>query len=144
VYLIQFCNRRKLRAQFETLSKRTRLTFSPGETVPMKQVSGELDRFFETGDARFRAPIQFPGTAHQQLVWEALLAMKPGQLMSYSDLAVRVGKPGAARAVAGAVGANRLSIVIPCHRIIGANGHLTGYAGGLPRKRALLELEGLR
>jgi methylated-DNA-[protein]-cysteine S-methyltransferase len=82
------------------------------------------------------------GTAFQQSIWQALLSIPRGQTCSYKDLSLRVGKPAAMRAVGGAVGRNPLSIIVPCHRVLGAHGALTGYAGGLARKTALLQLEG--
>jgi methylated-DNA-[protein]-cysteine S-methyltransferase len=77
-------------------------------------------------------------------VWEALAAIPYGEVTSYAALAERLGRPGAARAVGAANGANPLAVVVPCHRVVGADGRLTGYAGGLPAKRALLALEGQR
>lgn len=82
------------------------------------------------------------GTAFQRDVWRALLAVEPGTVTSYGELARRIGRPQAVRAVGAAVGRNPLSIVVPCHRVLGSAGALTGYAGGLPRKQALLALEG--
>lgn len=84
------------------------------------------------------------GTAFQQSVWQALLAIPRGQCLSYGELARQLGKPQAVRAVGSAVGRNPVSIIVPCHRILGAGGQLTGYAGGLWRKQALLQLEGHR
>ena len=81
------------------------------------------------------------GTNFQRAVWRALLAIPSGQTRSYSELAQAVGKPAAVRAVGAAVGRNPWSVLVPCHRVLGARGALTGYAGGLPRKVALLDLE---
>jgi methylated-DNA-[protein]-cysteine S-methyltransferase len=81
------------------------------------------------------------GTSFQQAVWHALQAIAPGQTESYVGLARRLGRPTAVRAVGSAVGRNPLSLFVPCHRVVGANGALTGYAGGLDRKAALLQLE---
>jgi methylated-DNA-[protein]-cysteine S-methyltransferase len=81
------------------------------------------------------------GTDFQQAVWQALCSIAPGQTMSYGDICRAIGKPKAARAVGAAIGRNPISIVVPCHRVVGSNGALTGYAGGLDRKVALLELE---
>ncbi len=89
----------------------------------------------------FDVPLAPRGTPWQRTVWEALLAIPYGETLSYGKLAARLGRPGSARAVGAAVGRNPLSIFIPCHRVVGANGSLTGYAGGLDRKRALLALE---
>ena len=82
------------------------------------------------------------GTAFQQAVWHALLAIPRGQTTSYGALSQRIGHPAAVRALGAAVGRNPVSIVVPCHRVLGKNGALTGYAGGLERKTALLQLEG--
>lgn len=89
-------------------------------------------------------PLSPSGTPFQQAVWRALLAIPAGSTLSYGELARRVGRPKAVRAVAAAVGRNPLSVIIPCHRVLGADGALTGYAGGLHRKQALLMLEGAR
>ncbi len=86
-------------------------------------------------------PVAPSGTAFQQAVWRALLAIPAGATLSYGALARQLGRPAAVRAVGAAVGRNPLSVVIPCHRVVGTDGSLTGYAGGLPRKRALLTLE---
>lgn len=88
-------------------------------------------------------PVSPSGTPFQRAVWRALLAIPAGTTLSYGELARRVGRPDAVRAVAAAVGRNPVSVVIPCHRVLGADGALTGYAGGLPRKQALLTLEGV-
>ena len=82
------------------------------------------------------------GTPFQRRVWEELRAIPRGTTVTYAELAARIGKPGAARAVGSAVARNPISIVVPCHRVVGADGSLTGYAGGVERKRALLALEG--
>ncbi|EGI77618.1 methylated-DNA--[protein]-cysteine S-methyltransferase [Hylemonella gracilis] len=87
-------------------------------------------------------PLSPSGTPFQQAVWRALLAIPAGTTLSYGELARRVGRPQAVRAAAAAVGRNPLSVIIPCHRVLGADGALTGYAGGLHRKQALLTLEG--
>lgn len=83
------------------------------------------------------------GTSFQQAVWQALLGIAQGETASYGDISRRIGKPAALRAVGAAVGRNPISIIVPCHRVIGSNGSLTGYAGGLDRKTALLKLEGV-
>jgi methylated-DNA-[protein]-cysteine S-methyltransferase len=83
------------------------------------------------------------GTPFQQAVWRALLKIAPGRTSTYGDIAADAGQPGAARAAGAAIGRNPVSIVVPCHRVIGRDGSLTGYAGGLERKRALLQHEGV-
>lgn len=103
----------------------------------------QLAQYFAGQRHPFDLPLDLgPCTALQQRVWQALLEIAPGDTCSYGELARRIGQPRAVRAVAGAVGRNRLSIFVPCHRVLGSDGSLTGYAGGLARKRALLELEG--
>jgi len=89
-----------------------------------------------------RVPWQASGTAFQLKVWETLCTIPAGETLSYAGLADRIGRPTAVRAVGLANGANPVAVVVPCHRVIGTNGSLTGYGGGLPRKRWLLELEG--
>jgi methylated-DNA-[protein]-cysteine S-methyltransferase len=94
------------------------------------------------GPATALPPLDPQGTAFQRSVWLALLDIPFGQLQSYGALAQRLGRPAAARAVGAAVARNPISVLIPCHRVVGAGGALTGYAGGLQRKQALLSLEG--
>jgi len=108
----------------------------------VEQMARELEAYFAGELERFETPLHFPGTPHQEAVWKALLEVPYGQTWSYGELAAHLGKPTAVRSVARAVGENRFAIVIPCHRIVGADGQLTGYGGGLWRKRYLLELEG--
>ena len=102
----------------------------------------QLDAYFSNAQLRFTVPLAFHGgTAFQHSVWHGLCHIPAGQTCTYSQLSQQLGRPGAVRAVAGAIGRNPLSIVVPCHRVIGANGSLTGYAGGLARKRDLLQRE---
>jgi methylated-DNA-[protein]-cysteine S-methyltransferase len=90
---------------------------------------------------RFAIPLDAAGTPFQRAVWQALLAIASGSLSTYGEIARRIGRPAGVRAVGAAVGRNPISIVVPCHRVIGSDGTLTGYAGGLPRKEALLRHE---
>jgi len=102
----------------------------------------ELLAYFDGTLQQFATPrSEVFGTAFQRAVWQQLCAIPPGQTISYGALAARLGCPTAVRAVAGAVGRNPWSIIVPCHRVLGSRGQLTGYAGGLPRKQALLSLE---
>jgi methylated-DNA-[protein]-cysteine S-methyltransferase len=101
----------------------------------------QLDEYFAGTRTVFDLPLQLDGTAWEQRVWEALLAIPYGTTESYGQLAARIGAPGSARAVGAANGRNPISIVVPCHRVIGANGALTGYGWGVERKSALLDLE---
>ncbi|WP_319805491.1 methylated-DNA--[protein]-cysteine S-methyltransferase [Hymenobacter weizhouensis] len=101
----------------------------------------ELAEYFAGTRRTFTVPLLAPGTAFQRAVWEALQTIPYGATRSYAQQAAALGKPAAVRAVAAANGQNRLALLIPCHRVIGAGGQLTGYAGGLWRKKRLLELE---
>ena len=101
----------------------------------------ELARYWTQPRLAFSVPLDPQGTAFQQAVWRALCGIAPGALSSYGAIAHQVGRPAAARAVGAAIGRNPIGIIVPCHRVVGANGSLTGYAGGLHRKQALLTLE---
>lgn len=107
------------------------------------QAVAQLEEYFGGRRTQFDLPLDLQaGTPFQQSVWKALLAIPHGGTTSYGVLSQRIGRPAAVRAVGAAVGRNPLSIVVPCHRVLGAAGSLTGYAGGLQRKSALLHLEG--
>ena len=105
------------------------------------RVAKELDAYFAGQLREFSVPLDLRGSPFQRQVWQLLLAIPYGSTLSYGRLACSLGQAKAARAVGGAVGGNPISILVPCHRVIGANGSLTGYGGGLTRKRALLDLE---
>lgn len=100
-----------------------------------------LDEFFAGKRKRFDLPLLFVGTNFQKRVWNELLKIPYGKTVSYGEMASRIGMPRAVRAVANANGANAISIFVPCHRVIGSDGSLTGYGGGLAAKKKLLELE---
>lgn len=111
-------------------------------TAVLMQAAQQLDEYFAGQRRSFDVPLDLSaGTTFQQTVWRALLGIGYGEHSSYGVIARMVGRPDAARAVGAAVGRNPLGIVVPCHRVLGAQGALTGYAGGLPRKTALLDLE---
>ena len=103
----------------------------------------QLQQYFEGARTEFDLPLAPEGTTFQRQVWEALLKIKFGRTATYGEIAETINKPKASRAVGSANGKNPLPIVIPCHRIIGSSGKLTGYAGGLKFNKALLELEGI-
>jgi len=111
----------------------------PARLAPARTQLGE---YFAGTRRSFDLPLDLAGTPFQQSVWQALCAIPYGQTISYGELARRIGKPAAVRAVGLANGRNPVSIIVPCHRVIGADGSLTGYGGGLPNKRILLALEG--
>ena len=108
----------------------------------LDQVCRQLDEYFAGRRQRFEVRLAPQGTAFQQAVWQALQAIPFGHTRCYSDLAAAIARPKAVRAVGAANGANPIAIIIPCHRVIGRDGSLTGYAGGLLRKALLLKLEG--
>lgn len=109
----------------------------------LQQAKSQLDDYFAGRRTAFELPLDLSaGTAFQQQVWRALLNIARGTTCSYGALSADIGRPTAVRAVGGAVGHNPLSIIVPCHRVLGAGGALTGYAGGLARKSALLQIEG--
>jgi len=107
----------------------------------LRQAERELGQFFEGRRRQFELPLTIRGTAFQNRVWTALCDVPFGATCSYSDLARRIGSPNSSRAVGMALGRNPLAIVVPCHRVIGVDGSLVGFAGGLPIKRKLLEHE---
>ena len=117
---------------------------SPAHPV-LKQAGQQLGEYFAGQRRHFEVPLDLRcGTAFQQSVWQALLGIPQGETISYGEVSRRIGNPAAVRAVGGAVGRNPVSIIVPCHRVMGSNGTLTGYGGGLTRKTALLRLEGAR
>ena len=109
---------------------------------PLRQAKRELSEYFDGKRTRFTVEVSPHGTPFQRAVWKAIADVRFGQTIAYGELAERAGYPGSARAAGAATGRNPISIIVPCHRIVGSNGSLTGDAGGLAKKRALLELEG--
>ncbi len=107
----------------------------------LRRAKRELAEYFAGGRKRFEVALAPEGTPFQRSVWKAISTVAFGQTISYGELARRAGCPGSARAAGAATGRNPIGIIVPCHRIVGSNGSLTGYAGGLDRKRALLALE---
>jgi methylated-DNA-[protein]-cysteine S-methyltransferase len=110
----------------------------------LREAARQLAAYLAGKRSDFDVPLDLRGTDFQRKVWQALLRIGRGQTSSYADIARRVGSPRAMRAVGAAVGRNPVSVIVPCHRVVGSDGSLTGYAGGLPRKDALLHLEGVR
>lgn len=112
-----------------------------GGARPLEEALSQLAAYFEGALTEFDLPLSMEGTSFQRLVWETLKEIPYGTTTSYGELARRVGNPNGSRAVGLANGRNPISIIVPCHRVIGSNGKLTGYGGGLPRKAALLDFE---
>jgi len=107
----------------------------------LRRAACELNEFFAGERERFDVPLDLQGTPFQRSVWRRLLRIAAGTTRSYGEIAKELGSAKAVRAVGGAVGRNPVSVIVPCHRVVGSDGSLTGYAGGVDRKRALLELE---
>lgn len=141
LHLLEFVERRGLEREIERLRISARAVILPDESPVFDQIEQELKQYFGTGLPVFKTPVTLYGTPFQRLVWSELLKIPAGETISYQELALRIGQPTAMRAVARANGSNQLALVIPCHRVIRANGDLGGYAGGLARKEALLRLE---
>jgi methylated-DNA-[protein]-cysteine S-methyltransferase len=116
-------------------------SFGPRDDTAFAVVAGQLAEYFAGARTVFDLPLAPRGNAFQRKVWAQLLLIPYGQTRSYGQLAVALGDPGLARAVGAANGQNPISIIVPCHRVVGSDGKLTGYAGGLERKAYLLELE---
>lgn len=117
-----------------------------GEERPspvLEQAARELEKYFAGAMRAFTVPLSPEGTEFQKKVWEALRAIPYGTTASYGDIAARIGKPGGAIAVGQANSKNPIPIIIPCHRVIGANGRMVGYTGGMHIKKALLAIEGI-
>jgi methylated-DNA-[protein]-cysteine S-methyltransferase len=112
----------------------------PGSSL-FKEAARQLAGYFSGRRRSFRIPLRPRGTPFQEKVWQAITTIPYGATASYRGLAEKIDKPNAVRAVGAAVGRNPISVIIPCHRVIGKDGSLTGYAGGLERKKALLDLE---
>ena len=114
---------------------------APTDDPTLTEAADELTQYFAGDRTAFTVPLRPAGTEFQRAVWDAIAAIPYGETATYTELAEEVGRPTAVRAVGAAVGRNPLTVVVPCHRVLGAGGSLTGYAGGLERKRTLLALE---
>jgi AraC family transcriptional regulator of adaptative response/methylated-DNA-[protein]-cysteine methyltransferase len=141
LYLLDFLDRRGFEREIERLRQRTKAVVLPGETAPIQSIRAELEAYFSGQLTQFKTPLCLLGSPFQQQVWRALQSIPFGGAWSYRELAVNIGRPLSCRAVANANGANPLSIVIPCHRVINTGGALGGYGGGVARKQWLLNHE---
>jgi AraC family transcriptional regulator of adaptative response/methylated-DNA-[protein]-cysteine methyltransferase len=139
--LLEFFDRAILPRQLAKLQHRAGAVIAAGRCQVIDQFASELDAYFGGTSPDFKTPLDPAGTEFELRAWKALLDVPPGQTRSYGQQAIALDQPTATRAVARANGANPISIVIPCHRIIGSDGSLTGYGGGLGRKRWLLDHE---
>lgn len=141
LYLLEFADRKALPAELKQLRDMVKGDIGFGRFPAIEQVEQELGAYFKGESAGFQTPLTLLGTPFQRRVWQALQQIPAGETRSYSDIAKHIQQPSATRAVARANGANRLAILIPCHRVIGASGALTGYGGGLWRKQKLIDVE---
>ena len=141
ICLLEFTDRKMLETEFKTLAKQLNATIIQGSNHHFDLLKQQLDEYFAGNRKQFSVPLFSPGTEFQQSVWQILQEIPYGATRNYKQQALALNKPEAVRAVANANGMNRISILIPCHRVIGTDGSLTGYGGGLARKKWLLELE---
>ena len=139
--LLEFGDRRMLESEFTDLQKRLDAVLLPGKNEFTEAAVQQILEYFAGTRKTFSVPLHAPGTEFQQRVWEALRQIPFGEIRSYGEIATAIGEPKAVRAVGTANGMNRIAIIIPCHRVIGADGALTGYGGGLWRKDWLLQHE---
>ncbi len=141
VCLLEFGNRRSAKSQTAAIEKRFGCAVVPGESKHIDHLADELTRYFAGELTRFTVALDYRGTPFQVAVWKQLMRIPCGKTISYEQLARRIDRPGAQRAVGTANGRNPIAIVIPCHRVVNKNGQLGGYGGGLWRKQFLLDLE---
>ncbi len=139
--LAEFADPERLEAQLRQVCRRLNATLVPGREPPIDRAAGQIDEYFAGARRGFDLPLFPAGTDLQRKVWETLLQIPHGETWTYGRVAAAIGRPRAARPVGRAVGANPIAIVIPCHRVVGSSGALTGYGGGLWRKQRLLDLE---
>lgn len=141
VCLLEFADPVRLEGQLDTLSRVYGVRLCEGDGPVLQQLREEMAAYFARRLPRFTVPLDHPGTRFQERVWRTLQEIPCGETWSYERMAARIGQPTAVRAVGAANGRNRLAILVPCHRLVGSNGKLVGYGGGLERKRWLLEHE---
>nr|WP_294872456.1 bifunctional transcriptional activator/DNA repair protein Ada [uncultured Pedobacter sp.] len=141
ICLLEFTDRKMLETEFKTLAKQLNATIIQGNNPHFELLKQQLDEYFAGKRKQFTVPLFSPGTEFQQSVWQILQEIPYGATRNYKQQALALNKSDAVRAVANANGMNRISILIPCHRVIGTDGSMTGYGGGLVRKKWLLDLE---
>lgn len=141
ICLLEFVDRDKLEKEFSDIQKYLKAKIIAGENEHIKQAKMEILEYFDGQRKKFDVALDMPSTDFQSTVWNSLLNVGYGQTVSYQQQAEAIDKPKATRAVAAANGANRIAIIVPCHRVIGKNGKLTGYGGGIERKRWLINHE---
>lgn len=138
---LEFADRPGLERSYAEMRRRLARPVVPGDNAVLQQLRAELDDYFRGARGKFAVCVELRGTEFQRRVWEELRRIPFGRTLSYEEVARRAGSPSAVRAVARANATNRLYLLVPCHRVVGKDGRLSGYGGGLWRKRLLLELE---
>lgn len=141
LHLLEFVDRKALPRELQRLQSGANERIGIGAMPPSDQAADELAAYFDARSDRFTTPLAMAGSAFTREVWDALRDIPAGETRSYGDIARQIGRPSSARAVARANGANQIAVLIPCHRVLGADGSLTGYGGGLWRKQRLIEIE---
>jgi AraC family transcriptional regulator, regulatory protein of adaptative response / methylated-DNA-[protein]-cysteine methyltransferase len=141
ICLLEFTDRKMLETQFKSLARQLNSNIVQGKNRHFELLEKELKEYFEGKLKEFTVPLYVPGTEFQKKVWRELQNIPYGALRTYKEQASAIQKPEAVRAVAMANGMNRIAIIIPCHRVIGSDGQLSGYGGGIWRKKKLIELE---
>ena len=141
ICLLEFTDEKRLESLLKDLQKRLNTVMLPGKNKHLTQVQDELKEYFESKRTEFTIVLDMQGTDFRKLVWQELMTIPFGFTKTYKEQAIALNKERAVRAVASANGANKINIIIPCHRVIGSNGSLTGYGGGLHRKKWLLDFE---
>ncbi|MEX1259742.1 MAG: methylated-DNA--[protein]-cysteine S-methyltransferase [Balneolaceae bacterium] len=141
ICLLEFVDRRMLETEFKDLQKLLKANIIAGENDHIKQLKKEIPEYFDGKRKTFNVKLETPGTEFQNLVWKCLKEIEYGEITTYQQQAEKINNPKAVRAVASANGYNRISIIIPCHRVIGKDGKMTGYGGGIERKKWLIEHE---
>ena len=138
VCLLEFSDRWTLAKEFKNLTRLLNTPIEEGDNPHLKALSIQLNEYFNGSRKEFTIPLVTPGTEFQKSAWKELLKIPFGTTISYMEQAVSLNRPDSVRAIANANGMNRVSILIPCHRVVGTDGQLKGYTGGLKRKRWLL------
>ncbi|SLC86236.1 O-6-methylguanine DNA methyltransferase [Mycobacteroides abscessus subsp. abscessus] len=141
LYLLEFMDRRGLEKEIEKLRNKHNARIIPGNTSINDKLEEQLEYYFKKELKEFTIPLFKEGSPFQKKVWDILISIPPGKTTSYQEIANKLGNKNLVRAVGNANGANQISILIPCHRVINANGDLGGYGGGFERKEYLLSLE---
>lgn len=141
LHLLEFMDRKGLPLELKRLQAGTQGPIGIGMMPPAEQAACELSSYFTAQSDRFETPLALSGSVCTRQVWDALREIPAGETRSYSEIARRIGRPSATRALARANGANQIALMIPCHRVIGSDGALTGYGGGLWRKQRLIGIE---